>query len=197
MEDGYGLKMSGIPFGDTRFVAYHLEEKLGKAVSETEKIKRLLHTSPMALATQLIFCEQGLFQFEMQLLDPSIIVPYLERFDAILTETLNTVLGTKFQELPLLVQRRIRQPRRLAGFGVRSMADVARMAWIGGCMLTLPSMMDSKDRNGNKIRGLFNHLSCVGSFNGGEEAKRFEHFIEKNTQQAQTNICPRLGRTQK
>ena len=145
------------PFGETRFVAYHLE-KLGKAVSETEKVKRLLHTSPMALATQLIFCEQGLLQFEMQLLDPSIIVPYLERFDAILTETLNTVLGTKFQELALLVQRRIRQPRRLAGFGVRSMADVARMAWIGGCMLTLPSMMDSKDRNGNKIRGLFNHL---------------------------------------
>ena len=61
-------------------------------------------------------------------------------------------------------------------------------------MLTLPSMMDSKDRNGNKIRGLFliNHLSCVGSFNGGEEAKRFEHFIrtfyEKNTQQAQTFV---------
>ena len=60
-------------------------------MSETEKVKRLLHTSPMALAiTQLIFCEQGLLQFEMQLLDPSIIVPYLERFDAILTETLNT-----------------------------------------------------------------------------------------------------------
>ena len=79
MEDGYGLKMSGTPFGDTLFVAYHLEEKLGKAVSETEKVKRLLHTSPMALATQLIFCEQGLLQFEMQLLDPTVLVPYLVR----------------------------------------------------------------------------------------------------------------------
>ena len=91
MEDGYGLKMSGTPFGDTRFVAYHLEEKLGKAVSETEKVKRLLHTSPMALATQLIFCEQGLLQFEMQLLDPSIIVPYLERFLGTKEEFVNLV----------------------------------------------------------------------------------------------------------
>jgi hypothetical protein len=92
--------------------------------------------------------------------------------------------GIDFAKADEITQTRLNLPKRMYGLGIRRQETVNEAAWIGGMLLTLPRMIDSKDSEGNITPGFMSSLEPLlgaGSFDHGKEETRFEHLVSSES----------------
>ena len=177
----YGVKVSGVPFGDKAYVQHMMRAKVAKVVSLIKKTtKRLQQDAAQNLYALLVQCMQCKLQFWMQCLPPDVLKQHLRKFDAAIMRAVRIATGQKFAR-NTLAYKRLRWPRRLMGGMIRSAVDVSTAAYVGGICLCVPSFTTSVDREGNKWDGILDHMQHVfgqGSFDHGSETKRFQAMLD-------------------
>jgi hypothetical protein len=184
---GFGIVISGIPYGEEAFVNAKLKAKLdNSALGKIQKITKLLrYVNAQALSAITVYCFQPLLMYEMQMLAPSVLHEILVRFDAAMLDVVGIAAGDDYANPAggdVVTLARVRLPKRLHGGAVRSMVDVAPAAFVGSLINTLPSMMNvpAATAGGTAIPGLAPHLADVfgaDSFKPGNEAHRFDRLI--------------------
>lgn len=118
-------------------------------------------------------------QFEMQLIAPDILEPYLIRLDNAILEAVQGATSIDF-DLPenIIAKHRLRLPRRLNGGAVRSQLQVHPAAWLGCASTVFTRMRDHRRKDGEIEPGFMPHLRNVGETVEGQEAKRHEHLLK-------------------
>ena len=66
---------------------------------------------------------------------------------------------------------------RLKGSGIRRLSHVCDAAYIGGINQTVPFLQDHTNAKGDRVPGLFNHLTTVGNFDHDTRHRRFATYI--------------------
>ena len=177
----YGVKISGVPFGDANYVKQCLKVKVGEVVSQVKSTtKRLQRHSAQNLFALLVQCLHSKLQFWLQCMRPEQLDSHLIKFDKVMLKAARTATGQDFPEQSLSL-RRLRLPRRLGGGMVRSAKDLARAAYVGGICQCVPSFTKSIDSDGVESEGFLDHLSHLygkGSFDAGAETTRFKALLE-------------------
>ena len=175
-----GTVVAGVPIGTEQFVKSELKKKIDHVLSETKKIITMLRkTSLQNLYALLTYCCNTRVQHLAQVLPPRVVASELNRFDNAITDAAAIATGIDFHTEAPLVHLRLRMPRKLNGGGLRSMADVAPAAYVGGLLVSLPSMIDSTTKDGFQP-GILSHITDLfgmGSFDQGNEGHRLEKFI--------------------
>ena len=188
--EGLGFNLSGIPYGDDKYVSSVMEKKTQKIESDIKEItSKLQFVSCQGLYACLSYCKQPLMQHFMQLMPPDVVRPYVERLDSALIEAIHAATGICFEDMHELLGedeadfnvRRFRGAKRHYGGGVRKQVDVCGAAYVGGLLMTLPRMLDSKDKDGVVSSGFMPELQPwlgAGSFDAGNENTRFAHVVQ-------------------
>lgn len=184
---GFGVMVGGIPFGDDAYVESKLAKKMDTICEGTDTLVNALRgVSHSALVPLLMYCVQPRPNYEMRMLDPAILRPTLERFDAHLLKAMGIATGINFvgpqQEY---VRRRLRLPKRKYGGGVREQAEVANAAYLAALISALPAMANKTvfvqgeaevTRGFNDAAGVW--LLGQGACAEGNEENRWSFFIE-------------------
>ena len=183
--EGVGIKVNGMPIGDASYVAAKLSKDISKTEANIEKMKSLLQDrSVQALQSFNYYCFQTLFQHHAQSIHPQVLQPYMRKLDAALMKSSHIGTGIDFAKADEITQTRLNLPKRMYGLGIRRQEAVNEAAWIGGMLLTLPRMIDSKDSKGNITPGFMSSLEPLlgaGSFDHGKEETRFEHLVSSES----------------
>jgi len=127
-------------------------------------------------------------QHFMQLMPPQTVRPYVKRLDSALVDAIHSATGLYFEDMQDIFGeveqdinlRRFRGPKRFYGSGIRVQEDVCGAAYVGGLLMTLPRMIDSKDKDGVVSPGFMTQLEPwlgAGSFDAGNESTRFNHLL--------------------
>jgi len=126
-----------------------------------------------------MYCEQPLLQFEMMLLPPKVMAPYLARFDIALQEAHEIATGIDFTKPEHTIARQRSQlPRRCNGGGIRNQQQVSTAAWLGCACMVYPRMRDYRSADGQIVKGFMPHLRDVGETSADQEATRHARLIE-------------------
>jgi hypothetical protein len=83
-----------------------------------------------------------------------------------------------------LANARLRLPARMYGGGLRSIADVAAVAFVGTACRTLPRMLPRAGNDDSVVPGFMPQLMPLlghGSFDRGAEVTRFTTFLGSET----------------
>ena len=177
----YGVKVSGVPFGDGDYVKHCLKVKVNEVVSQIkDTVKRLQHHSCQNLYALLVQCLHSKLQFWLQCMRPEVLDAHLGRFDKVMLSAVRVATGQKFAKDGSLPFKRLRLPRRLGGGMIRSARDLAPAAFVGGICLCVPCFTRSTDAEGTVSEGFLDHMSNlygVGSFDAGREETRFAALL--------------------
>jgi len=146
--DLFGVKVAGLPVGEDAYVAAHLEGKMDTVCEAIETITNaLLPWSRQALYAVLVYSVLPKVMYEMRTIPPSVMHPYLTRFDdrvlhavAAATGITQVTAAPDSDDYDEVLMRRLRLPKRLSGAAIRSQADTADAAWVGGMMAVLSKL---------------------------------------------------------
>ena len=169
----YGVKVSGVPFGDDIYVQHMLKKKTGEVVSQIKATTKRLRLECQNLYALLVQCMHSKMQFWMQCMSPKVLSTHLKRFDAVMMRAVRYTTNQAFT-VGSLPYKRLRSPSRLGGGMIRSAYDVAKAAYVGGICLCVPSFTTSVNVNeeGVVTSGILDHMPDqygVGSFDVGQE----------------------------
>ena len=157
-EEGFGIMVAGLPFGDSTFVQGKLKAKTDAVLEDNEKIADFLRSvSGQGLVPITIFCCQSLLQYEMQNLAPEVLRPHLRRLDASLLKMLDPATGLtclRGDDVDELLLRRARMPVRFKGLGLRSQEWIAPAAFVGGFLHSITAIAGEKRPDGSVCEGM-------------------------------------------
>ena len=177
----YGVKVSGVPFGDMAYVNFMMAKKVDSVVSLIKKsTKKLQQTSAQNLFALLVQCMNCRMQFWLTCMDPVALKPHLRKFDAAIMRAVRVSTGQQFPG-GSLAYKRLRWPRRLCGGMIRSAVDVSKAAYLGGICQCVPSFTSSVDAEGIRHEGILDHMEDTygrGVFDAGNEFKRFQTMLD-------------------
>ena len=156
--------------GDTHYIEFHVQSKVSKVLSQTDKVvSSLRDISPQNLYTLLVYCINTRVQYMSQCLHPSRTNNAFRRFDHAIAlhaeEATGCTVLTKSNGLfphddlaNFLPAARLRLPRRLNGGMLRSVSDIAPLAYLGGLLLTIPAFTDTINPDGTTSPGILRQL---------------------------------------
>ena len=199
---GRGLKVWGCAQGDMAFVRANVEQKGERVQSLINKIStRLGPTNPDCLMQVLILSSNHLFDWVAQMHPPEATVPVAIKVDSAIRSAVSLAAGVDLLDpeaayspgqlpAPGFAADRTRLPIRHRGTGLRSVADMAPVAFLGGLNMTLSGMINRAGPGGSMVPGLFHTPAMVevlgeGSFDAGGDGARFEAFEESGLPMAQ------------
>lgn len=143
--DNRGLKVQRVPVGTEKYVELALRGKAEACVSKVNEITRQLRSRCLhALWSVLHFCCSTLLHHWLQLCPPDSMVEAATLMDTALLQAAGVAvpaLGAVAVVDPLLL-RRLRQPCRLSGCGLRSCVELRDATFIGGVELAVPWLAD-------------------------------------------------------
>ena len=179
----YGVKVSGVPFGDRAYVHEKMREKVSKVVSQIKNTTKRLQHCCQNLFALLVQCLSSKLQFWMMCMRPEVLERHLKRFDKVMLRAVQISTNQEFKG-ETLSRKRLRFPRRLCGGMIRSPWDVARAAYVGGICQCVPSFTAAKNADGVVVPGILDHMRDLygeGSFDVGSEESRFEALMRGNS----------------
>ena len=196
-----GCVVAGVPIGDRDFVRVHLEETVTDAVSKTENITSMLSDHCLhALHTLNMRCLQPILCYWTQHCAPRDVELPARRMDSALVECAIATQGPFFsadggdasQDAAAAVHdvstRRLRLPARSKGGALRSLEDLAPVAFAATVAKIAPKLVRSTDAEGVVRKGFLETIAGeefgVGHFDGDEHFDwggegRYAHFLRK------------------
>ena len=139
---GYGIMVSGIPLGDSRFVHDKLQKKVTRICEGVNKIQIALRCDhDQTLYAMLVLCYLATLTYEMRTLPPDVLKVHLRRADACFVAVAATATTIDFAASDALVQRRLRMPKRHFGGALRSLETTAPAAYAGAFCDVVPSFV--------------------------------------------------------
>ena len=199
---GRGLKVWGCAQGEMAFVRANVEQKGERVQSLINKIStRLGPTNPDCLMQVLILSSNHLFDWVAQMHPPEATVPVAIKVDSAIRSAVSLAAGVDLLDpeaayspgqlpAPGFAADRTRLPIRHRGTGLRSVADMAPVAFLGGLNMTLPGMINRAGPGGSMVPGLFHTPAMVevlgeGSFDADGDDARFTAFEASGLPMAQ------------
>ena len=176
----YGVKVSGVPFGDHAYVREMMRVKVSNVVSQIKKLTARLQHCCQNLYSLLVQCLSSKLQFWMMCMKPAVLHRHLRKFDKVMLRAVQIATNQEFKG-GSLARKRLRFPRRLRGGMIRSMVDVAKAAYVGGICQCVPSFTAAKNEEGVVTPGILDHMHQLygqGSFDAGSEDSRFEVLLQ-------------------
>ena len=184
------------------FVRANVEQKGERVQSLINKIStRLGPSNPDCLMQVITLSSNHLFDWVVQMHPPEVTVPVAVRVDSAIRSAFCSAAGVDLLDpgaayspcqLPArsFAADRARLPIRLRGTGLRSVADVAPAAFLGGLNMTLPDMINRAGPGDSMVPGLFHTPAMVevlgeGSFDADGDDARFTAFEASGLPMAQ------------
>ena len=161
-----GIEVAGAPIGNDNFVSNFLRLKTDRTVSLIKATASQLRTGHgQDLWSLTIYCLKPLFDHWIQTCYPTQVRAFAEEVD---TALLSAACDASIDNLACdpLVLRRLRQPIRLGGGGLRELADVCDAAFLGGIAQAFPFLLNHTSADG-VVRAGCCHAALVSYLGAG------------------------------
>ena len=137
--DERGIKQLGVPDGCEAYVQKWFENKLAKTQDFLNKLAERLRPHPQGAKMLLRLSVLPTMNYLTRCLPPSVTVPYMQRFDAMVIECMSKLISATIPDgHPARHQMRLKQS--LGGLGLTSVADIAPAAYIASVVDCMPLM---------------------------------------------------------
>ena len=180
-----GIMVNGGPIGGENFVKDELKDKMLKIQEKMVKvIKYLKPINCQALTAIAGISFTGSITHLCQMMNPTVMNPIAETFDKALLNMWSEGTGIDTDNMSDFTSRRVALPISKGGAAMRRYGDfIGDAAFTANYLKLGPKMLDKKDKNGVVTDGFMNSALILGpgSFDEGNEGKRFEKFYEHST----------------
>ena len=164
--EGFGIVVGGIPLGDEVYVRQGLHADTLRIESYFSTIEEQLHADDHAAWAMQQFCLQPCFDFHLQHVPPSLTRAYASRIDEALDDLTSRRCSSHPDEWPELARRRLSQPVRRHGCGIRRRLDLAPSAYACSLVRAAAAFLPSAGVAGGEAEARAGFFPVLGSVFG-------------------------------